>query len=147
MRHVSTFIVTAVFVCIMSIQAYGKDEPPADAKKSFLDGIVQLKKQASQIFNEESLPALKPIKDIVISSEFVRTEPKNELKGFIKVRIQTTKYSGHVKLFWLRLQDCKWIVTDCAMEPWEKDKPSKVQIYKRETEQFVEKVQSCFNNP
>ena len=123
------------------------EEPPNSAKISFLKGVSQLKEQTGAIFNEQTLPALKPIKDILITSEFKRAYGTNELEGVVRVRIRVTKDSGHMKIFWFSLRDGKWIVTRWAMEPWERDRPPKVSITNEETKQFVEKVQSCFNLP
>jgi len=128
-------------------QALGKDEPPDNAKKSFLNGLARLKERKNAIFNEETLPALKPIKDVQITSELKNADSTHPLEGVVRVRIRVTKDSGHVKVFWFSLQDQKWIVTRCAMEPWESDHPPRVRIERLETEQFVEQVQACFKHP
>ena len=146
MRLISTTVVALLVIGTLIIQSIGKEEPPKNDKISFLKGVSRLKEQTGAIFNEQTLTALKPIKDILITSEFER-DYRNELQGVIRVRIRTTKDSGHVKLFWLSLRDKKWKVTRCAMEPWESKYPPSVRIEKIETEQFVEKVESCFNQP
>jgi len=132
-------------ICTLMNQALGKDEPTDSAKKSFLIGLARLKERKIKIFNEETLPALKPIKDVQITSEFKKADSAHPLEVVVRVRIRVTKDSGHVKLFWFSRQDGKWIVTHCAMEPWESDHPAKVQIERLETEQFVEQVQASFN--
>jgi len=147
MKLITTAFATLLLICALIIQASGKEEPPDNAKKSFLNGISQLKEQTDTIFNEKTLPALKPIKDVLITSEFKRAYGTNELEGVVRVRIRVTKDSGHMKIFWLSLRDEKWIVTRWAMEPWERDQPPKVSITNEETKIFVEKVQSCFNLP
>jgi len=125
-------------------QTWGKDGPLANAKKSFLNGLARLKERKNEIFNEETLPALKPIKDIQITSELKKADSTHPLEAVVRVRIRVSKDSGHVKVFWFSLHDMKWTVTRCAMEPWESDHPPKVQIERLETEQFVEQVQACF---
>jgi len=132
-------------ISTLMTQAFGKDEPPDHAKKSFLNGLARLQEQKSAIFNEKTLPALKPIKDVLITSEFKNADSTHALEGVVRVRIRVTKDSGHVKLFWLSSKDGKWVVTRCAMEPWESEHPPSVRIEQIETEQFVEKVLSCFN--
>lgn len=134
-------------ICTLINQAFGKDELPDNPKKSFLNGLARLKERKNAIFNEETLPALKPIKDVQITSEFNQADSRHPLEGVVRVRIRVTKDSGHVKLFCLSLRDGTWIVTRCAMEPWESDHPAKVSIERIETEQFVERVEACFKQP
>lgn len=133
-------------VCTLMNQALGRDKLADNGKESFLNGLARLKERRKEIFNEETLPALKPIKDVQITSELKKAVLTNPLEGVVRVRIRVTKDSGHVKLFWFALQDRKWIITRCAMEPWESDHPPKVRIERLETQQFVEKVQACFND-
>ena len=145
-RFTITFVIV-LSICTLLNQALAKDESPDKAKKSFLIGLARLKERKNKIFNEETLPALKPIKDVQITSEFKNADSAQPLEAVVRVRIRVTKDSGHVKLFWFSRQDGKWFVTHCAMEPWESDHPPKVSIERIETEQFVEQVEACFKQP
>ncbi len=145
MKCTSNTVIILFAMCALLIHANGKDEPPEDAKKSFLDGMARLNEEKSAFFNEQTLPGLKPIKDILITSNFERSFATRELEGVVRVRIRVSNDSGHVKIFWFSLRDGKWIIKRWAKEPWEKDKPPKVSITDKETEQFVEKVQACFS--
>ena len=147
MRLITTTVYTLLVIGALIIQSNGEVEPPGNGKISFLKGLVLLKERQSAIFNEETLPALKPIKDILIISDFEMSHITDDVEGVVRVRIRTDKDSGHVKLFRLSLKDGKWIITHWSMEPWVRDQPPKVSVTNEETKQFVEKVQSCFNTP
>lgn len=144
MIRFATAFAILLSLCTLMTQAIGQDEPQGDAKKSFLNGVARLKERQTAVFNEETLPALKPIKDVQITSEFLKVAATQPLKGVVRVRIRVTAESGHVKLFWFSLQEGKWIVTGCTSEPWSSKHPPKVSIGAGENEPFVGKVQACF---
>ena len=121
-------------------QALGDSLSPED-KASFAAGVARLNKQKVEIFNQESLPALKPVRDVKITSDFRNS------KGYVSVRIRTTKDSGHLKDFWFTLTNGKWILTRSSMSPWTNTHPPKVAIEEDLSQGIQQKVKACFDQP
>jgi hypothetical protein len=72
----------------------------SDAIAAFIRGVAKLNVHKKEIFNADTLPALKPILDVQITSNATPGELKLSTTGWVNVRIRNAFDTGQVKYYW-----------------------------------------------